>query len=138
MKFYKVPKFCYGKNYYSLYTSFLLFMASLYLFQNNQGPMILKSSLFFVGLTSMIHHCRSFEDDYNDIFRIIDIIFANLFGLLILYLYPNPKTFALLTFISVLFLHIQFQCKQHPKKQSILHSFIHIFVIMIIFLNTNP
>lgn len=136
MKFYKIPKLCFRKkHYYSLLTSFLLFMTSLYLFERNQTPLILQRLLFLVGVISMIHHCRSFQDDYDDFFRIIDIVFAILLGLCIIYLYPNEKTFLLLILICFLFLHVQFQCKANPKKQSILHSFIHIIVIIIIFLN---
>ena len=136
MKFYKIPKFCFRKKYYySLYTSFFLCMTSLYLFEKKQTPRILQRLLFLVGVISMIHHCRSFQDDYDDFFRIIDIIFANLLGLCILYLYPNQKTFTLLTIICFLFFHVQFQCKSNPQKQSILHSFIHMIVIIIIFSN---
>lgn len=136
MKFYIKPSFSLNKKYYSLYTSILLLLLSIYLLYKNKGTLILQYLLFIVGFISIIHHCRSFDDEYNDIFRIIDICFANILGLYIIYLYPNEITFGFIFLISFLFLYTQNKCKS-SKVQSLLHSIIHISVIIIILLN-NP
>lgn len=134
MKFYIKPCFSFNKKYYSLYTSFILLLLSFYLISTNKGTLTLQYLLLIVGFISIIHHCRSFEDEYNDIFRIIDICFANILGLYIIYLYPNEITFGIIFIISFLFLYTQNKCKS-SKIQSILHSFIHILVSLIIILN---
>lgn len=134
MKFYICPSFSKQKSYYSLFTSFLLLFLSINFIYYKKGPELLQFLLCLVGIFSVIHHSRSFSDEYNDFICILDRIFANLLGIYILFLYQNNRTFGIIIFISFLFVFIQNKC-QSPKNQSFLHSFIHILVCMILILN---
>jgi hypothetical protein len=134
MKFYYTPCLSSNKVYYSLYTSILLLLLSFYFIYSKKGTPFLRTLLFLVGFISTIHHCRTFDDEYRDVFRILDMFFANLLGLYILYLYRNRTTFIILLAISLLFLYIQLKCKS-LKLQSLLHSFIHIFVAIVLLSN---
>ena len=58
MILYKTPEFSCHKSYYSLFSSVLMFFVSLHV--KNYIALI-------VSLFSIVHHCRSYEDDYNDI-----------------------------------------------------------------------
>jgi len=136
MKFYSKPCFSKEKSYYSLLTSFLIFSFSIYYILSNKGTVSLQYLLFLVGFTSIIHHCRSFSDEYNDFICILDRIFANILGFYIIFLYQNYITFGILIIISFLFLYTQNKCKS-SKNQSFLHSFIHILVCLILVFN-NP
>lgn len=134
MKFYHTPSFSINKPYYSLYTSILLLLLSFYFIYTNKGTLSLRILLFLVGFISTIHHCRTFDDEYRDVFRVLDMLFANLLGLYILYLYQNTITYGILLFVSLFFLYIQLKCKS-SKTQSLLHSYIHILVAMVLLSN---
>ena len=75
MKFYIKPCFSKEKSYYSLVTSFLIFSFSIYYILSNKGTVSLQYLLFLVGFTSILHHCRSFSDEYKDFIRIL-LVFA--------------------------------------------------------------
>lgn len=134
MIFYIKPCFSKEKSYYSLVTSFLIFSFSIYYILFNKGTVSLQYLLFLVGFTSILHHCRSFSHEYKDFIRILDIVFANILGIYILYLYYNCLTFGILIIISFVFLYSQNKCKS-SKNQSFLHSFIHILVCLILIIN---
>ena len=128
MKLFIPPQFSKEYYYYSFYSSILLLCSSIYLYFMNQS---LSFLLGVVGLLSIFHHSRSYEQEFNDLFRYLDIFFANLLGLYIFYLFPNKETVFFLSLISFLYLSIQkinsFQYK------SLLHSFIHIILCFMIF-----
>lgn len=134
MEFYHMPSFSIHKTYYALYTSLFLFSLSLYFFYTKKGTPTLRKLLFLVGFFSTIHHCRTYEDEYHDVFRILDLFFANLLGLYILYLYQNPITYGIILIICLLFLYIQLECKS-SKTQSLLNSYIHILAAMALLFN---
>jgi hypothetical protein len=134
MKFYYTPSLSFNKTYYSLYTSLLLLSLSLYFIYTKKGTLLLRNLLFLVGFLSTIHHCRTFDDEYRDVFRILDMFFANLLGLYILYLYQNTITYGIILSVCLLFLYIQLQCKS-SKLQSLLHSYIHILVAAVLLFN---
>ena len=134
MKFYHTPSFSINKPYYSLYTSILLLLLSLYFIYTNKGTLSLRILLFLVGFISTIHHCRTFDDEYRDVFRVLDMFFANLLGLYILYLYQNTITYGIILSVCLLYLYIQLKCKS-LKLQSLLHSYIHILVAMVLLFN---
>lgn len=136
MKFYHSPSFSMDKTYYALYSSIMLLLLSLYFIYTKKGTLTLRILLFIVGLISTIHHCRTYDDEDYDIFKIIDWILVAIFGLYILYLYQNRTTFIVLLVISVLILYLQLKSKP-SKTQSLLNSFIHILVAMILLLNNS-
>lgn len=134
MKLYHKPSFSSQKTYFSLYTSILLLSLSFNFIYAKKGTPFLRTLLFFVGFISTIHHCRTFDDEYCDVFRILDVFLANLLGLYLLYLYQNTITYGIILIICLLFLYIQ--PKYHSSKtQSLLNSFIHIFVAMVLLFN---
>lgn len=134
MKFYHMPSFSIHKTYYSLSTSLFLLLLSLYFFYTKKGTPLLRNLLFLVGFFSTIHHCRTYEDEYHDVFRILDLFFANLLGLYILYLYQNTITYGIILSVCLLYLYIQLECKS-LKLQSLLSSYIHIIVAMALLFN---
>ena len=69
MKFYICPTFSKKKFYYSCYSSFLCFTWTLFYHFKKVLEKIVQYGLILMGLISMVHHCRSFTDDYQDIFR---------------------------------------------------------------------
>lgn len=128
MKFFIFPTFTKTSRYYSFYSSILLLCSSIYLYFMNQS---LSFLLGIVGLLSIFHHSRSYEQEFNDLFRYLDIFFANLLGLYVFYLFPTIYSVFLLSLIGFLFLSLQ--KIESPIYKSFFHSIIHILVCFIIF-----
>ena len=128
MKLFITPTFSKENYYYSFYSSIIILCSSIYLYFMNCPFSFLVG---IVGLLSIIHHTRSYQQKSTDFFRCIDIFFANFLGLYIFYLYPNKETVFFLSLISFLYLLIQkinsFQYK------SLLHSLMHIILCFMIF-----
>jgi hypothetical protein len=133
MKLYYKPSFSSKKKYYSLYSSLTLFVLSLYIIYRKEKS-FLSLLLFITGFISSIHHCRSFEDEYNDICRILDMTFANILGIYILYKHPNQITFGGIFAIVCLFLHLHMQVKS-IKLKSFFHSFLHYLLCLLVIYN---
>lgn len=133
MILYQKPSFSSKKKYYSLYSSLTLFLLSLYIIYRKEKS-FLSLLLFITGFISSIHHCRSFEDKYNDIFRILDMTFANILGIYILYKHPNQITFGGIFAIVFLFLHLHMKVKS-IKLKSLLHSFLHYILCFVVIYN---
>ena len=128
MKLFIPPQFSKEYHYYSFYSSIIILCSSIYLYFMNCSLSFLVG---VVGLLSIFHHSRSYEQKSTDIFRCIDIFFANLLGLYIFYLYPNEETVFFLSLIGFLYLFIKkinsFQYK------SFLHSIMHFLLCFMIF-----
>ena len=137
MKFYIFPTISISKNYYSFYTSFGFLLLYLYLTFYQKGPPLLQNVILLVAIFSMIHHVRSFEDDYHDFFRYMDILLATCLSVLILFYYFNQVTIFFGILLVSLFFYIQIKCKSFPKKQSILHACLHLLVISLLIYNVN-
>lgn len=123
MKLYKVAKFSCKKPYYSLISSICMFFVSIYL----------KNILaIIVSVFSVLHHCRTYEDDDNDIFRYIDIFFALLLGFSFAL---HPENFVYLCLIIFIYSFIQIVKSSHLK--SIMHMILHFVVIYLLFNEKN-
>jgi hypothetical protein len=128
MKLFISPIFSDKYHYYSFYSSILILCTSIYLFYCNVSLFYLVG---IVGLLSIFHHSRAYEQFSNDIFRFIDIFFANLLGIYILYLYPNEITVFLLSVIG--FIYLSIQKIQSFRLKSFLHSLMHFTLCFLIF-----
>lgn len=128
MKLFIPPTFSKEYYYYSFYSSIIIVCSSIYLYFMNCSLSFLVG---IVGLLSIFHHSRSYEQNSNDFFRCIDIFFANFLGLYIFYLYPNKETVFFLSLISFLYILIQ-KINSFPYK-SLLHSFMHLILCFMIF-----
>ena len=133
MKFYICPTFSKKKFYYSCYSSFLFVLLGLYFIISKKAGKILQYGLILMGLISMVHHCRSFTDDYQDIFRYIDMICANLLALIVFFDHPTKTTFFLGCFVLLLYLYIQNICRS-PVYKSLFHALFHTIMCLIIFM----
>ena len=136
MKFYITPSIDSSKSYYSLYTSVLFVILSFYLGYYKKCPSIVYLTILVVGFVSMIHHARSFEDEYDDVFRYVDIFFAFSLSILIIYFYLHKVTIVFGIFLVSLFVYIQKNCTS-PRIKSILHAIFHLLVIFLLLYNVN-
>lgn len=134
MKIYEYPTFNRGYTYYSLLTSILFILVAIYLYYSitTQDLALLLS---LVGLFSVFHHARSYEQNYNDYFRYVDILFANILGLYIMIHFKNIFTLSILGLIICLFFSIN-KCSS-PKTKSFIHSYLHLLVILVVFYNLH-
>ena len=136
IKFYTIPTISSSKYYYSFYTSFGFILLYFYLQCYQKCASILYHTILLVGIVSSIHHIRSFEDDYNDMFRYIDIVLATCFTLLMVFFYWNQVLICFGILLVVFFFYIQTQITS-PKKQSIFHAWLHLLVISLVLLTVN-
>lgn len=128
MKLFIPPIFSNEYHYYSFYSSIIILCSSIYLYFMNHS---LSFLLGIVGLLSIFHHSRAYEQEFNDLFRYLDIFIANFSGLYILYVYPTEETVFFLSLISFLYLYIQ-KINSFSYK-SLLHSIIHLILCFMIF-----
>lgn len=131
---YKYPEFNKNYTYYSFFTSILFILVVIYLYNSN-AERDLTLLLSIVGFFSVIHHARSYEQNYNDYFRYVDILFANILGLYIMIHFKNIFTLSILGLIICLFFSIN-KCSS-PRTKSLIHSYLHLTVILIIFYNLH-
>lgn len=133
MKFYIIPSFCSTKFYYSFYSSFLFILLGFYFIMTKRATKPIQYTLIFVGVISTIHHCRSFSDEYNDIFRLIDISCACLLAFLILYVNYTMNVLFVATCIVGFFLYIQNSNDLNSEQKSLYHGIFHIIVCLSVF-----
>lgn len=115
MIIYKIPKFSCKKPYYSLLSSILMLVVSIYV----QNSLALVVSIF-----SSVHHCRTYEDDDHDLVKLFDMMFAILLGISFLQKKDNLKYI-----ISIIFIYIFIQFVKSTHMQSFLHMILHGLVI---------
>ena len=118
MIIYKIPKFSCKKPYYSLLSSILMLVVSIYV----QNSLALVVSIF-----SIVHHCRTYEDDDHDLVKVFDMMFAILLGISFLQKKDNLKYI-----ISIIFIYIFIQFVKSTHMQSFLHMILHGIVIYIL------
>ena len=131
MIFYYKPSFKWTYPNYSLLSSFLFILLGIYFIITKQAPIIIQNITLIVGIISVIHHCRTFDEDFNDIFRMIDIFFANLLVVLIFYYKPTYDTFCFGLFLLFFFLMIQKFYSNRNK--SFFHAIFHLLICIFIF-----
>ncbi len=133
MQFYIPPEISKDKYYYSWFSSFLFVILGVYFIVTNRATKSIQYTLLVVGVLSVIHNIRTFDDEYNDIIRHIDILFASLLAYLIYKSNPTRTTIIFGYFTLVLFLYIS-HVSTNSLSRSLLHSFLHILVCLYIFL----
>ena len=130
MIFYYKPSFKWNYPNYSLFSSLLFIIVGMYLMITEQGPSTIQYMTLIVGLISVIHHCRTNDENFHDIFRMIDIFCANLLGLLVFYYKPTYDT--LYFGIFILFIFILIQKLNCNRNKSFFHALFHISICIFI------
>jgi len=138
MKFYILPSYSPKKFYYSWYSSFLFIVLGIYFILKDLSSKWVQYNLLLVGFISIIHHRRSFEDEYHDIYRLVDIFFALLLSFRIVYENCTPDILFIGTCFIFFFLFTQIILSpKNPKMKSILHALLHLFACICILLLYN-
>ena len=114
-----------NNTYWSFFTS-LLFIIPCYLLKEKK----LKYLTLLLTIISTIHHTRSYNDKFDDIFQVIDQTIAIIFGLVVCYYFFSFRVFVLL--LLLLIFQIKIDNSNIEKSKSMYHACFHL--VMIIFL----
>lgn len=127
MILYHTPTFSSNCLNYSLVSSSLFIVVGLYFLVFQKAPTPVGYTTLLVGIFSIVHHLRNYNEEYDDIIRIVDIFFANLLALCVLYYRPTLVTLLFGVILLCAFLSIQYWITS-AKYQSILHALFHISI----------
>lgn len=131
MILYHIPTFSSNCFIFFFVSSSLFILVGLYFLVFQKAPTPVIYTTLLVGIFSMIHHLRNYDEEYDDIVRIVDIFFANLLALCVLYYRPTMVTLLFGVILLCTFLSIQYWIKYWYKSMvhALFHTSICIFLL---------
>ena len=116
--------------YWSLFTSILFFFTGLYFYGNKRFPLLICVFLMACGIASTFHHTRRYDEPgwEKDEIRAMDIFFATILGLLLIYYYG---THLLLWVMVVILIGFRFTIDRLNtyEEKTIWHAGMHLFIL---------
>lgn len=132
MIFYHRPKFSSKSFNYSLLSSFLFVLLGVYFIILQKAPLVIQYVTLLVGIFSVLHHLRSYNEEYRDIIRILDIMFANALAIAVFYYQPTLVTLLFGILLLGTFLSIQYWMTSN-KYKSLVHALFHTSICIFLF-----
>ena len=134
MILYHSPSFS-SKNFnYSLLSSSFFVLLGLYFVIFQKAPLVIQYVISMVGIFSVVHHLRNYDEEYNDIIRMFDIFFANLLAICVFYYRPTLATLLFGILLLSTFLSIQYWITSN-KYKSLVHAVFHTSICIFLFLS---
>lgn len=112
--------------YLSFYSSFLFYILSMVSYKYYPQNFRLFPIIFFILSTiSVLHHTRTYDEEYWDEVRIIDYIFALLVGIMLIYYYYNNLILWIML-CSISYIRFCLYKTEDTNYKSKLHFWMHI------------